>query len=343
MGAMCETLEVRKVAWEERRESVSKYNTIKMLPAWKAEHPCLKQAYSQTLQETCVRVDLAFQHFFRRVQTGEKEAGYPRFKGKGWYDSFTFPQYEFGWKMEGERLHLFKIGTVKIKLHRPLEGKVKILTIRRDPLGNWYACFSVELASTPMSPSEWAVGIDMGLEKFATLSTGEMIVNPCFFRKDEKTLAKAQRKRDKLPKGSRERKKASRVVQHIHARIANRRKDFAHKVSRYLVNTFGLIAFEDLNARGMMQNHCLAKSTGDGAWNQLVQYTTYKAASAGTVVVMVDPRYTSQDCSGCGVRVQKGLRERVHRCGTCGLELDRDVNAALNILARGLSGVGESP
>jgi putative transposase len=337
------TLEVRKTALEKRKESVSYYDTKRMLPEWKADHPFLKQAYSQTLQEMVKRLDLAFQHFFRRVQAGEKEAGYPRFKGKGWYDSFTFPQCEFGWKLEAERLHLYKIGAVKIKLHRPLEGEIKTRTIRRDTLGNWYACFSVELTPILHSPSEWPVGIDMGLQKFATLSTGEMIANPRFFRKDEKALAKAQRKRDKLPKGSRERCKASRVVQHIHARIANRRKDFAHKVSRYLVNTFGFIAFEDLNTKGMMQNHCLAKSIGDAAWNQLIQYTTYKAASADRMVVMVDPRYTSQDCSGCGHRVKKALKERVHRCGACGVEIDRDVNAALNILARGLAGVGESP
>lgn len=337
------TLEVRKMAWEERREPVSYYDTKKMLPAWKAEHPFLKQSYSQCLADVVKRVDLAFQAFFRRVQAGEKEAGYPRFKGKGWYDSFTFPQCGFGWKMDGERIHLYKIGMVKIKLHRPIEGKIKTLTIRRDRLGNWYACFSVKLEAIPAAFSDMVVGIDMGLEKFATLSTGEFIPNPRFFRRDEKALAKAQRKWDKLPKGSRERKKASRVVQHIHARIANRRMNFAHKVSRYLVDTFQLIAFEDLNAKGMMQNHCLAKSIGDAAWNQLIQYTTYKAASADRVVVLVDPRYTSQNCSGCGNRVKKGLRERVHRCGACRLELDRDVNAALNILARGLAGIGSNP
>lgn len=336
-------LEVRKEAWEQRKESVSKYDSINMLPAWKAEHLFLAQAYSQALQNAVVRVDLAFQAFFRRAQAGEKEAGYPRFKGRGWYDSFTFPQFESGWRLEGDALRIFKVGNVRIKLHRPIEGEIKTLTIRRDTLGNWFACFSCEVEFDVPAPSSHIVGIDMGLEKFATLSTGAMIDNPRFFRRDEKALAKAQRKVSALPKGTKERTKAKRVVQHIHARITNRRKDFAHKLSRYLADMFQVICFEDLNTKGMMQLHSLAKSIGDAAWNQLIQYTTYKAASADRLVVLVNPAYTSQDCSGCGNRDKKTLSERVHRCGACGLELDRDLNAALNILARGLACVGLEP
>lgn len=337
------TLAIRKEAWEQRQESVSYYDTKKMIPTWKAELPFLAQAYSQTLQDVSMRVDLAFQAFFRRVKSGEKEAGYPRFKGKGWYDSFTFPQREGGWRLDGDTLRIFKVGNVKIKLHRPIEGKIKTLTIRRDTLGNWYACFSCEVEWIAPEPSPYVVGIDMGLEKFATLSTGVMIDNPRFFRRDEKALAKAQRKLSKCHKGTPEREKAKRVVRHIYARIANRRKDFAHKLSRYLANAFQVIVFEDLNTKGMMQNHCLAKSIGDAAWNQLIQYTTYKAVSADRSVVLVNPAYTSQDCSGCGNRAKKALSQRVHRCGKCGLELDRDLNAALNILARGLACIGLEP
>ncbi len=337
------TLAMRKESWEQRQESVSLYDTVKMLPAWKAEHDWLPRAYSQTLQEVCKRVDLAFQAFFRRVKSGEKEVGYPRFKGKGWYDSFTFPQYDSGWRLEGKTLRIFKVGRVKIKLHRPIDGEIKTLTIRRDTLGNWYACFSCEVEWTAPDPSPHVVGIDMGLEKFATLSTGVMIDNPRFFRRDEKALAKAQRKVSALPKGTKERKKVKRVVQHIHARIANRRKDFAHKLSRYLADVFQVIVFEDLNTKGMMKLHSLAKSIGDAAWNQLIRSTTYKAESAGRSVVLVNPAYTSQDCSQCGNRAKKALSERVHRCGMCGLELDRDLNAALNVLARGLACIGLEP
>jgi putative transposase len=336
-------LATRKEAWEQRQESVSKYDTIKMLPEWKAQHEWLQQAYSATLQEVCNRVDLSFQAFFRRVKAGEKEVGYPRFKGKGWYDSFTFPQYDSGWRLEDDRLRIFKVGRVKLKLHRPIDGEIKTLTIRRDTLGNWYACFSCEVEWIAPDPSPHVVGIDMGLEKFATLSTGVMIDNPRFFRKEEKALAKAQRTLSALPKGTKERAKARRVVQHIHARIANLRKDFAHKFSRYLADVFQVVVFEDLNTKGMMKLRSLAKSIGDAAWNQLIQYTTYKAVSADRRVLLVNPAYTSQDCSQCRDRVKKALSERVHRCSKCGLEMDRDLNASLNILTRGLACVGTNP
>ena len=337
------TLEVRKEAWEERGESLSLYATNKLLPAWKDEHAWLRDAYSQVLQEAQERVDLAFKHFFRRVPAGETP-GYPRFRGKGWYKSFSFKQPGFGYKLlDSGRLRLSKIGDVKIKRHRPLEAEVKRLHIKRDWIGNWYACFSVEVEPEPLEPSPWSVGIDLGLSHFATLSTGEHVPNPRFFRRDEKALAKAQRCLSACEKGMPAYRKRKRVVQHIHQRIANRRKDFAHKLSRTLVDTFQFIAFEDLNASDMVKLRSLAKSISDAAWNQLVQYTTYKAEKAGRSVVLVDPAYTSQDCSGCGERVKKDLSVRVHQCPQCGLEIDRDLNAALNILARGLACIGSNP
>lgn len=341
------TLEVRKEAWEQRKESVSYYDSKKMIPMWKVEHPFLTQAHSQVLQNASMRVDLALQAFFRRVKKGETP-GYPRFRGRNRYDSFTFPQYESGWKWvpsgyDNGRLRLFKIGDVKIKLHRPIQGEIKTLTIQRDVLGNWYACFSCVVKFIAPDPSPHVVGIDMGLEKFATLSTGVMIDNPRFFRLDEKALAKAQRKLSALPKGAKERAKAKRVVQHIHARIANRRKDFAHKLSHYLVDVFQVVVFEDLNVQGMVKNHSLAKSISDAAWNQTIQYTSYKAAEAGRLCLKVNPAYTSQDCSTCGDRAKKQLSQRLHSCPKCGLEIDRDLNAALNILGRGLASIGTNP
>lgn len=338
-----QTLEVRKRAWEERQESVSYYDAKRLIPTWKAEHPFLTQAYSQCLQDAAMRVDLALKAFFRRVKAGETP-GYPRFRSQSRYDSFTFPQVGFGWKFTHDgRLRLFGVGDVKIKLHRPMGGEIKTLTIRRDALGNWYACFSCDVAFIHPDPAPFVVGIDMGLAKFATLSTGVMIDNPRFVRQDEQALAKAQRKLSRLPAGTKEYQKAKRVVQHIHARIANRRKDFAHKLSRYLADTFQVICFEALNTQGMMHLHSLAKSIGDAAWNQLIQFTTYKAAEAGRTVVLVNPAYTSQDCSDCGERVKKQLSDRVHLCPNCGLEIDRDLNAALNILARGLASIGANP
>lgn len=337
------TLEVRKEAWEEQKKSLSLYDTIRMLPRWKAEHPWLKQAHSQVLQEVCMRVDLAFQHFFRRCQNRENP-GYPRFKGEGWYKSFTFPQS--GFKTVGDnKVYLSKIGNVKIVLHRPIEGEVKRLHVKRDALGNWYACFVVEFEPEPLEPTHEVVGIDLGCEKLATFSNGEQIDNPRFFSKDEKALAKAQRKLDECKRGTAEYRKRRRVVQHIHRRIKNRRHDFAHQLSRKLVDEYQIIVFENLDIKDMQDGNwrSLNKSISDVAWGQLVRLTQEKAEWAARTVITVDPRNTSQMCSGCGRIVKKSLSDRVHSCPHCGLEIDRDVNAAKNILARGLAGWGESP
>jgi putative transposase len=324
-----ETLAYRKTAWEERQEHIGLYDTNALLPIWKDQRPALKQVYSQVLQDVQTRVHLAFDAFFRRVKRGETP-GYPRFKGTGWYDSFTFKQTGFGFKVNGPWLDLSKIGRIQLIAHRPIEGTIKTLTIRRTSTGKWFACFSVEGEPDPLPATQRAVGVDVGLEKFATLSTGATIENPRFFRKDERALAKAQHRLSRAEQGTPERRKRRKVVAHIHERIANRRKDFVHKLSRRLVNEFGIIVFEDLGIAQMIRNHYLAKSIADAAWNQLARYTRYKAASADRTYLEVDPRGTSQRCSGV---VKKALSVRVHQCPYCGLEIDRDLNAALNILA----------
>jgi putative transposase len=333
------TLEIRKTAWENEGKSLNKYETNNMLPEWKEDKPELKEVFSQVLQNVHERVDLALKAFFRRVKSGEKP-GYPRFRGKGWYDSFTYPQK--GFKVDSGKVYLSKIGDIKIKLHRPIEGKIKRLTVRRAATGKWFACFSVELEDPPKPP--WKdgslVGIDVGLENFATLSNGEKIANPRFFREEEKELARVQRKLSKAPKGTQERKKALKAVERVHERIANKRYEFAHQISKGLVNQYGLIAFEDLNINGMVHNYCLAKSIHDVAWNMLVTLTSYKAASAGSMVVLVDPRNTSKMCSRCGILVEKSISDRVHNCPQCGLSMDRDWNAAVNILRLGLQSAG---
>lgn len=332
-----ETLAIRKNTWQQEKKTLSLYETNKLLTGWKVEKPELIDVHSQVLQNVQARVDLAFQGFFRRVKAG-LTPGYPRFRGRGRYDSFTFKQS--GFTICENKLLLSKIGPVKIVLHRPMEGQVKTLTVRREAVGNWYACFSCEVPDHPLSICETAVGVDVGLESFITLSNGEKVANPRFFRKDEQALAKAQRRLSKAEKGTPERTKHRKVVAHIHHRIANRRKNFAHQLSRQLVNNDGVIIIEKLNEQGMMQNHHLAKSIGDAAWGQLIQYSMYKAVDAGRVVVLVDPKGTSQRCSRCGMVVHKSLSVRVHDCPTCGLKIDRDENAALNILALGLESLG---
>ena len=337
------TLGLRKQAWEQEQKSLTLYDTNKVLTGWKAANPELANVHSQVLQNVQERVDLTYKAFFRRIKAGQSQRppsgknGFPRFKGFGRYDSFTFKQS--GFKL-GDRLTISKIGDVRIKLHRPIEGTIKTLTVQRDSIGNWFACFSCEAPPKPLPVSGLAVGVDLGLTTFLTLSHGGTVANPRFFRKEEKALAKAQRKLSKQVSGTPERRKAKKVVAHIHNRIANKRRDFAHKESRKLVNHYGFIAFEDLNIKGMVQNHCLAKSISDVAWNQLVQFTAAKAVEAGRAVVQVDPRNTTKMCSRCGMLVDKTLSERVHKCPHCSLEINRDLNASINILRIGLDSVG---
>jgi len=338
------TLEVRRDAYANGIKC-GLYDTQALLPIWKTDRPSLKLVHSQVLQQVQVRVDLAFQAFFQRVKKGADEPGYPRFKSVGRYDSITYPQYENGARLHDRTLVLSKIGSVKVILHRPIEGQIKTVTVRRAATGKWFVSFSVETEGCRLPPSDAAVGVDVGLASFATLSNGEKIANPRFLRRDEADLKRVQRRKDAAKKAQdwEENTLQKVLLGKIHARIANRRSDFAHKQSRDLVNRFGVIAFEDLNITGRLKNHCLAKSIADAAWNQLVQYTTSKAGEAGRRVVLVDPCNTSKRCSRCGQLVKKDLSVRVHTCPVCGLVLDRDENAAINILALGLQRVGENP
>jgi putative transposase len=329
LGFCCELynagLQERRDAYKFERKSVGYIEQANQLPEIKEIRPELNEIHSQVLQDVLRRLDKAFQAFFRRVKERAGKAGFPRFRSRKRYDSFTYAQS--GFSVRDCKLRLSKIGDVKINLHRPIEGKVKTLTIKRSATGKWYACFSVEVEVQPLPACERSVGIDVGLAAFCTLSTGEQIANPRFFRTDEKALAKAQRK------------KKFRAATRTHERIKFRRNNFAHQLSHSLVSAYGAIFFEKLNIQDMVRNHRLAKSISDAAWNQLVMFTSYKAESAGRLCGQVDARWTSQQCSACGAMVVKDLSQRIHDC-SCGLFLDRDVNAAQNILSRGLARVG---
>lgn len=330
----------RTAIYETQQKSLSRNTQNNHLTQWKAKFPELSTVHSQVLQNISERVELAFQAFFRRVKAGETP-GYPRLKGRGVYDSITFPQADkTGVKLQGDVLSLSKIGQVRCIVHRPLIGKIKNCTIRRQA-GKWFACFVCGYEPEPLPKSEESVGIDVGLNQFVALSDGTFVENPRFFRRDEKALAKAQRKQAKQPKGSPARRKANKVLSRIHERIRNRRHDFVHQTARKLINRFGLIAVEKLNVTGMLQNHCLAKSIGDASWSMFRSVLASKAESADRQLIFVDPRYTSQDCSGCGYQAKKKLSERWHHCPMCGASLDRDTNAAINILQKavGLHGV----
>ena len=340
-------LNERKHDYEMHGKSPGRYEQQKHFPEWTKVHPEIKTIHSQVLQNVAVRVDLAFNAFFTRIKKGDNP-GFPRFKRDG-YDSFTYPQA--GFKVCEQTVNLSKIGTVKATLHRPVEGKVKTCTVRRQN-NKWFVCFAVEVESVPLPTSDEKIGIDVGLNQFAALSNGEFIDNPRFFRKDEHALAKAQRNLALQKRDSHKRRKSKKVVGRIHERIRNRRHDFVHQSARKIVNHYGLIAVEKLNVKNMSKSPApkqeeemgkylpnghaakagLNKSILDAAWSMFRNVLTSKAENAGRKVVSVNPAYTSQDCSNCGYRAKKNLSERWHHCPMCGLPLDRDTNAAINIL-----------
>jgi putative transposase len=338
-----QTLALRKNAWESEEKNIGYYESKKYIAIWKQDKPELKEVHSHVLQDVSMRVDLALQAFFRRVRNGE-EPGYPRFKGKGWYDSLTY--FESGFKLEGDNLWLSKIGDIKIWLHRPVEGFIKRLTIRRSATGKWYVSFLTEDAPREELPeSEKAVGIDVGISNFAVLSDGIFVENQRYLAEYEKKLSNAQSKKDRLPKRSPERKKAARKVSHIYEKLGNLRDNFAHQLSWDIIDEYGIICMEDGFSKNLIENKpWMAKDVLDASWNRFRTFLSYKAESAGRKFVLVNPAYTSQMCSCCGTLVQKDLSERVHNCPVCGLVIDRDLNAAKNILRLGLQSlVGIQP
>jgi putative transposase len=368
-------LQERKEAWNACRRHPNFYN-----PDWRTEHtaeysvnyydqanalPELKRDIrpeyatigSHVLQEVLRRVKKTFDDFFGRVRRGQTP-GYPRYQSRTHYDSFTFPDAS-GWKLSGKRLTITGLGSIKIKLHRPVEGRVKTTTIKREGT-NWYVCFACEVAAQPKQPyTDEAVGIDLGLLHFATLSMGQTIENPRYLRASESALAAKQQALARKKRGSHRRRKAAQQVGRCHRHIRNQRQDFLHKEARSLVNCYETIIFEDLKPRNMsrrpkprqdaqtgefLPNGAAAKgglnkSIHDAGWATFVMMVRAKAESAGHVsVVFVDPHKTSQLCSGCKREgPHKDLSERTHRCPHCGLVLDRDHNAALNILRLGRS------
>jgi len=333
-------LEHRRDAWGWYGAGLSLYGQIGTLPALKKVRPFLDHVYSQTLQNVAVRIDLAFQAFFRRVKQGE-DPGYPRFRGKGQYSSLTFPQWNSGCDLTGSGLRLSKIGTVPIVLHRPVEGKIKTCNVLKSSTGKWWvslSCEDVPVQVLPVNPLP--VGIDVGIESFAALSDGTVIENPKFLKKSPKRLAQAQRKLELQEKGSPERTKIKKVVAKIHERIAFQRSHFAHQESRKIVNQYGKIFVEDITVNEMNCRRCLNRSIRDVAWSQFFSFLSYKAENAGRELKKINPAYISQTCSSCGHRQKMPISERTYQCSCCGMEKDREHNASLNILRLGLESRG---
>jgi putative transposase len=333
------------------------------LPEIKEIRPEYHDIHSQVLQDVLRRVKKAYDHFFRRVKEG-KTPGYPRFQGQGRYDSFTYPQSGFS-LTEDNRVCLSKMGTLKVKLPKgkkanPPTGLMKTCTVKREG-PHWFIVFTCEVEYEIVShPSEEAVGIDLGLLHFATLSDGSTIENPRHVRQGAHKLKKRQEALSRKRRGSKRHRKAAQQVGKVHRHIRNQRKDFHHKEARKLVTQYQTIVFEKLHPANMskrpkpkqdeesghyLPNGASAKaglntSILDAGWGQFQQICKNKAECAGSRVLFVSPKDTSQLCSTCGARVHKELEQRWHAC-SCGCSLDRDHNAARNILKRGLQALAK--
>ena len=330
-------LQERIEAYATHRKSINYYDQAAQLTEIRKAGD-LDLPNCHCAQDVLRRLDKAFKAFFQRMKRGQKP-GFPRFKSRRRYDSITFPSHGDGNKLLPSG-HLFVqgVGNIKAKLHRPLHGKIKTVTVRRQN-EHWYVCFSVEASAHTLPESTEMVGIDLNLENFATLEEGNLeekrIENPRFYQQAQKKLRRAQRRVARRKKRSNRRRKAVNLLRKIHQHIFNQRLDHQHKLARMLVNQYGFIAVEDLNVKGLAGG-MLSKQVHDASWASFIAKLAYKAEEAGRQLVKIDPRGTSQRCP-CGAKVPKKLSDREHVCTACGLITTRDHASAAEILRLGVS------
>ena len=308
------------------------------LPELRAGVPEFKRIHSQVMQDVLRRLDRAFTSYFVRLEqrkTNKRiKPGNPRFKSPSSYSSITYPQAGNGWKDLGNgHFWLSKFGEVRTFRHRPMRGTPKTLTVKCDKVGDWFVVVvcKIQAAERTSQSGKAVLGVDLGLNRLVATSTGEFVEAPKFYRKAEGRLHTLQRALDRKKMGSRNYMRAKLRLAKAHRKIQRQRDDFLHKLSSAVVSRADVLVFEDLKNEAMVQNHNLAKSIRDASWGKLLRYTSYKASSAGKMVRVVSPRGTSVNCSRCGTAVAKSLSERVHKCPTCNLVMDRDLNAAINI------------
>ena len=340
-------LEQRISIYRQNKGSITCYDQIKQLPELRAAFPEYQAVNSQVLQDVIERLDRAYKAFFRRVKSGTGKAGFPRFRGRDRYDSFTLKQT--GWKLDGKYLSIRNVGRFKLRLSRPIEGNIKTVIVRRESSGHWYICFSCDkVPEHKLEPSDKSVGIDVGIKSFCVDSVGGYESSPAYFRKAEKQLRVRQRTLSRRTKGSKRRKDARILVAKSHEKVANQRNYFLHKITNQYIANYGVICVEDLNIAGMGRNHHLAKSIRDASWGKFFELLDYKAEEAGRTIVRV-PRFepTSKRCSACGaINQDLTLNDRQWVCKVCGTLQERDINAAKNIHVEGMkifkSGVGQT-
>jgi len=321
-------LEQREIRYRQAGKSPSCTAQKNELPELKREFPEYKLVNAQVLQDCLQRLDDAFQRFFNGL------AGYPHYKDRDHYRSFTYPQADKQdhFKKTGY-VYLPKIGYVRMKAHFKFDpSRVSRINVKYHN-GKWYVNLTSEIQEADAVEIVNKVGIDVGLLTFAALSDGTKIENPKYFRKSEKKLARLQRRLSRKQKGSNNRRKAKAKVTGLHDKIANQRRDFLHQVSAGIVKKYDLIAVEDLPVKNMVKNYHLSKSIADAGWRRFVDYLEYKCLKYGKTFVKVPSGGTSQTCV-CGAHVPKDLSVRVHKCPECGLVADRDVVSAMVILQR---------
>lgn len=334
-------LQERRDAWRKQRVSTDLRKQQVSLTEWRRSDPDGSAVPVEVQRSALRRIDLAFKAFFRRLKN-EKKPGYPRFKSKCRYDSFSLNGNLDKVHVYGRHVTLPKLGRVRLHLYRPLRGKILQVTVRRERAGEWSVSFACDVGAAPEKVQPISVvGIDVGLRSVAVTSDGETIENPRHAQKAAAKLAVAQRLVARRKRGSKSRRRAVVLVARHHAHVRNQRLDHARKSAKGLVSQYDVIVHEDLNIAALGRSR-LGGAVHNAGWGILLHCIACKAEEAGKHVVAVDPRHTSQTCSGCGVLAPKDLSVRVHDCPHCGLRMDRDHNAAVNIRALGRSAVSEA-
>jgi putative transposase len=336
----------RREAYRMAGVTLAYYAQANQLTAIRRDRADIAAVNVSMLQAICRRAQRAYDNFFRRLKAGQP-AGLPRFKSSLRFNSITFPSYGDGCKLKTNRLYIQGVGTLKVKLHRPIGGMIKTVTLKRVG-ARWYAVLVCEVAVVPLPATGQAVGIDLGLTAFLMTDRGQPVEHPQPLRAALARLRRAQRSLARKKRGSKRRQKQRRRVARIHEKIANVRRTFQHQTAHQLVRAFDVLCHEDLAITNMVRNHSLARSISDAAWGQFIAILVGKAAGAGRQTIAVNPRDTSQTCV-CGEPVPKDLGEQWHHCPRCGLSLPRDQVSAMRIKALGLellattSGLGSSP
>jgi len=325
-------LQERKEAWKLQHKSVTYNDQCAELTQLRKDVQFATIAVD-IQREPLRRVDRAFKAFFRRCKSGDKP-GFPRFRSRDRYTSFAWHSP----RLHGDSVLIPNLGHVRFKAHREITGTAKQVTIKLNGK-KWVGRVVCDIGPAPEKcVVSRPVGIDLGLTTFATLSDGSEVQNPRFVRQHAQRIARAQKNLARKKRGSKNRIRAKEQARRAYQRMSDARKNFCHHVSKALVGRYDLIAHEDLKITNMVKGN-LAKSILDAAWGQLLFQLSYKAECAGRYIVAVNPRGTTQRCSRCGEIVPKGLADRWHECPHCGLSLNRDHNAALNVLALGRSAV----